>query len=60
MRIDPLTPIKLSDTMKAELSVFIDMMVKSLPNQSLSDSLQRTNDDIRGFLEIMKDIFGIK
>jgi hypothetical protein len=52
--------IELSDTMKAELSVFIDMMVKSLPNQSLSDSLQRSENEIRGFLEIMKDIFGIK
>ncbi len=60
MRIDPLTPIKLSDTMKAELSVFIDMMVKSLPNQSLSDSLQRSENEIWGFLEIMKDIFGIE
>jgi hypothetical protein len=60
MRIDPLTPIKLSDTMKAELSVFIDVMEKSLPNQSLSDSLQRSENEIRGFLEIMKDIFGIK
>jgi hypothetical protein len=60
MRIDPLTPIKLSDTMKAELSVFIDVMEKSLPNQSLSDSLQRSENEIRGFLEIMKDIFGIE
>lgn len=60
MRIDPLTQIELSDTMKAELSVFIDVMEKSLPNQSLSDSLQRSENEIRGFLEIMKDIFGIK
>jgi len=60
MRIDPLTPIELSDTMKAELSVFIDIMEKSLPNQSLSDSLQRSDNEIRGFIEIMKDIFGIK
>lgn len=59
MRIDPLAPIELSDTMKAELTVFIDLMEKSLPNQSLRDSLQRTDDDIRGFLGIMKDIFGI-
>ena len=58
MRIDPLSPIKLSDTMKAELSVFIDVMEKSLPNQSLSDSLQRSDNEIRGFLGIMKDIFG--
>jgi hypothetical protein len=58
MRIDPLTPIDLSDTMKAELNVFIDAMEKSLPNQSLRDSLRRTDDEIRGFLGIMKDIFG--
>jgi len=60
MRIDPLTPIELSDTMKGELSIFVEMMEKSLPNQSLRDSLQRTDDDIRGFLGIMKDIFGIE
>lgn len=60
MRIDPLTPIELSDTMKAELSVFIDVMEKSLPNQSLSDSLQRSENEIRGFLGIMKDIFGVE
>jgi len=60
MRIDPLTPIELSDTMKAELSIFVDVMEKTLPNQSLNASLQRTDDDIRGFLEIMKDIFGIE
>ncbi len=60
MRIDPLTPIELSDTMKAELSVFIDVMEKSLPNQSLSDSLQRSDNEIQGYLGIMKDIFGIE
>ena len=60
MRIDPLTPIELSDTMKGELTIFVEMMEESLPNQSLRDSLQRTDDDIRGFLGIMKDIFGIE
>lgn len=60
MRIDPLTPIELSDKMKGELSIFIEIMEKSLPNQSLRDSLQRTDDDIRGFLGIMKEIFGIE
>ncbi|MEN6363378.1 MAG: hypothetical protein ABFC90_12190 [Bacteroidales bacterium] len=60
MRIDPLTPIELSETMKGELSIFVEMMEESLPNQSLRDSLQRTDDDIRGFLGIMKDIFGIE
>lgn len=60
MRIDPLTPVELSATMKDEVSVFISTMEESLPNQSLRDSLQRTDDDIRGFLGIMKEIFGIE
>ena len=60
MRIDPLTSIELSDTMKDELTIFVKMMEDSLPNQSLRDSLQRTDDIIRGFIEIMKDIFGIE
>jgi len=60
MRIDPLTPIELSETMKGELSIFVEMMEESLPNQSLSDSLQRSDNEIRGFLGIMKDIFGIE
>lgn len=60
MRIDPLTPVELSTTMKDELSVFIRMMEDSLPNQSLRDSLHRTDDDIRGFIDIMKEIFGIQ
>ena len=56
MRIDPFTPVELSATMKDEMSVFINTMEESLPNQSLRDSLQRTDDDIRGFLGIMKEI----
>lgn len=60
MRIDPFTPVELSATMKDEMSVFINTMEESLPNQSLRDSLQRTDDDIRGFLGIMKEIFGIE
>lgn len=60
MRIDPFTPVELSATMKDEVSVFINTMEESLPNQSLRDSLQRTDDDIRGFLGIMKEIFGIE
>lgn len=60
MRIDPFTPVELSATMKDEVSVFINTMEESLPNQSLRDSLQRTYDDIRGFLGIMKEIFGIE
>ena len=59
MRIDPFTPIELSATMKNELIAFVRMMEASLPNQSLRDSLQRTDNDIRGFLDIMKEIFGI-
>lgn len=45
---------------KDEVSVFINTMEESLPNQSLRDSLQRTDDDIRGILGIMKEIFGIE
>lgn len=60
MRIDQFTPVELSATMKDEMSVFINTMEESLPNQSLRDSLQRTDDDIRGFLGIMKEIFGIE
>jgi len=60
MRIDPLTPVELPVTMKNDVSVFINIMEKSLPNQSLRDSLKRTDDDIRGYLGIMKEIFGIE
>ena len=60
MRIDPLTSVELPDTIKGELRIFIEMIEESLPNQSLRDSLQRSDDDIRGFLGIMKEIFGIE
>jgi hypothetical protein len=60
MRIDPFTPVELSATMKEELTTFIGMMEESLPNQSLRDSLQRTDEDIRGFLDIMKDVFKVE
>jgi hypothetical protein len=59
MRIDPFTPIELSNGMKAGINSFIDMMEQSLPNQSLQDSLQRTDTEIRGYLDIMKEIFGL-
>ncbi len=59
MRIDPLTPVELSATTKADMTTFIEMMEVSLPNQSLRDSLQRSDNDIRGFLEIMREIFSI-
>ena len=51
---------ELSATMKKELTTFIGMMEESLPNQSLRDSLQRTDEDIRGFLDIMKDVFKVE
>jgi hypothetical protein len=60
MRIDPFTPVELSETMKNELTTFVGMMETSLPNQSLRDSLQRTDSDIQGFLDIMKEIFEIR
>lgn len=46
--------------MKNDVSAFINVMEKSLPNQSLRDSLKRTDDDIRGYLGIMKELFGIE
>lgn len=60
MRIDPFTPVELSKTMKYELTTFVGMIEASLPNQSLRDSLQRTDSDIQGFLDIMKEIFEIR
>jgi hypothetical protein len=60
MRIDPFTPITLSSEMKDNIHNFIVMMEQSMPNQSLQDSLQRTNDEIHGYLDIMKEIFGLK
>lgn len=59
MRIDPLTPVELSANMKGDVAAFIAIMESSLPNQSLRDSLQRTDREIQGFLNIMKEIFGI-
>jgi hypothetical protein len=57
MRIDPFTPVVLPSEMKGSINNFIDMMEQSLPNQSLQDSLERTNDEIYGYLDIMKEIF---
>jgi hypothetical protein len=59
MRIDPFTPIILSDEMKTGIDSFIVMMEQSQPNQSLEDSLQRSDDEIRGYLDIMKEVFGL-
>ena len=59
MRIDPFTPAELSENMKKSISDFIGMMEQSLPNQSLQDSLQRTDNEIRGYLDIMKEIFDL-
>ena len=60
MRIDPFTTIELPTAMKESINNFIHMIESSLPNQSLRDSLQRTDTDISGYLEIMKEIFGLK
>ncbi len=59
MRIDPLTPVELPATIKEELSTFIATIEGSLPNQSLQASLDRSDDEIRGFIDIMKEIFAI-
>ena len=59
MRIDPFTPVELPGKMRENMNVFINMIEQSLPNQSLQDSLQRTNDDIRGYMDIMREIFGL-
>lgn len=53
MRIDPFTPVELSLLWRWG-SVFINTMEESFANQSLQDSLLVTDDDIRGFLGIMK------
>ena len=38
-----------------EVEIMIEGMIEeSFHNQSLRDSLKRTDDDIRGFLDIMK------
>jgi hypothetical protein len=54
MRIDPFTPVELSPAMKDNIGNLIRLIESSLPNKSLQDSLQRTNADIRGYLDIMK------
>ena len=59
MRIDPFTPIELSARMKESINDFIGIMEQSLPNQSLQDSLIRTDTEIRGYIDIMKEIFGL-
>jgi hypothetical protein len=59
MRIDPFTPVELPVNMKKNINDFIGIMEQSLPNRSLQDSLQRTDDDIRGYLVIMKELFGL-
>jgi len=58
MSIDPFTQVELSVNIKKSINDFICIIEQSLPNQSLQDSLQRTDDEIRGYLEIMKEIFG--
>ncbi|MCL2650176.1 MAG: hypothetical protein FWD60_04010 [Candidatus Azobacteroides sp.] len=60
MRIDPFMPVELPTAMKEGINNFIRLIELSLPNQSLQDSLQRTDTDIRGYLDIMKEIFGLQ
>jgi hypothetical protein len=59
MRIDPFTPVELSPAMKDGINNFIHLIESSLPNQSLQDSLQRTDADIRGYLDIMREFWGL-
>lgn len=59
MRIDPFTPVELTEDIKGSIRQFIDEIEQSLPNQSLRDSLQRTDEDISGFLQIIKEVFRI-
>jgi len=59
MLIDPFTSVDLSANMKKSIDDFIHIMEQFLPNQSLQDSLQRTDVEIRGYLDIMKQIFGL-
>lgn len=60
MRIDPFTPVELTVEIKDSIRQFIGEIEKSLPNQSLRDSLQRTDEDITGFIQIMKEVFQIE
>ena len=60
MRIDPFMPVELPLAMKESIDNFIHIIESSLPNKSLQDSLQRTDADIRGYLDIMKEIFGLQ
>lgn len=60
MRIDPFTPVELSASIKKSINDFIGIMEQSLPNQSLQDSLQRTDAEIRGYLDIMKEILELR
>jgi hypothetical protein len=57
MRIDPLTPVELPASIVNDIKLFISIIEKSLPNQSLRDSLKRTDNDIRDYLEIMQTVF---
>lgn len=60
MRIDPTEPVDLSPEMQGNINDFITIITESLPNQSLQDSLQRSNEDIQAFLVVMKEIFNTK
>ena len=51
----------MKDNPDARIEKELEIMIEeSLPNQSLRDSLHRTDDNIRGFLGIMKDVFNVE
>lgn len=60
MKIDPLTPIPLSENIKKCLHEYVSVIEQSLPNQSLKDSLKISDDEIRNYLVLMNDIFELK
>ncbi len=59
MRIDPFTPIVLPMRLKNCIRQFTEVIETSLPNQSLQDGLHVTNEQIRGYLDLMKEIFDL-
>jgi len=57
MRIDPFVKITLPLSIKESIALFVAQIEASLPNKSLEDSLQRTDSDVRGYLDLMKEVF---
>jgi hypothetical protein len=60
MRIDPFTTVALPSPIQSSVAEFMREIESTLPNQSLQDSLQRTDENIRAYLGIMKEIFEIE